>query len=84
MQNQNGFALVAVVALFLACFGLYTATQKRSCECPAPRVHDGRDWDREPVNPNRRPRRPDGSTGETGEVCPGGKCDTSGIVKRDM
>lgn len=80
MQNQNGFALVAVVALALACFGLYTATNKRSCECPAPAIHDDQDpWrNREPMRPSRpRPRRPDGDTGEVK--------DASGeIVKRDM
>ena len=86
MNQSNPFALVAVVALALACFGIYTATMKKSCECPVPQLHDDRDqWPvRRPAGPVR-PRRPDGSTGtEKTDNCPDGKCDESRIVKRDM
>jgi hypothetical protein len=78
MQNQsNPFALVAVVALALACFGIYTATNKKSCECPVPQLHDDRDWPvRRPSGPVR-PRRPDGSTGTEKDA-------PTDIVKRDM
>lgn len=81
MNNSNGATLlVAVVAMALALFGVYTANTKRACECPRPQIHDDQDrW--EPRDPRRpsRPRRPDGSTGEAGE-----EKKTAHIVNRDM
>lgn len=77
MQTTNPLLVFLVgIALTVGGVSLYIGVNKRSCECPAPRIHDDRDrdrWDRD----NGRPRkRPDGSTGDVGQDTP--------IVKRDM